>query len=72
MPTGAQAFAAGGRREGQMDSSSSGNIKPERDWIEDRIERLKALRILVGDELALRAIEELIQEAEERLRKQSD
>jgi len=55
-----------------MDPSSSRDIKSERDWIEHRVERLKALRMMVDDDLALKAIQEMIEEAEARIRKLSD
>jgi hypothetical protein len=40
---------------------------PEADWIRHRIGRLRELRRSVTDAKAIRAIEELIGEAEERL-----
>ena len=40
---------------------------PEDEWIRSRIGRLRALRRAVLDAQALRAIDELIDEAEERL-----
>jgi hypothetical protein len=40
---------------------------PEDEWIRDRIRRLRVLRRSVFDAQAIRAIDELIEEAEERL-----
>ena len=40
---------------------------PEDQWIRHRIWRLRALRRLVTDDRAIRAINDLIAEAEERL-----
>ena len=41
---------------------------PEDEWIRSRIERLRLLRRSVLDARATRAIDELIEEAEERLK----
>ena len=41
---------------------------PEDEWIRHRIERLRRLRRSVTDAHAVRAIDELIYEAEERIR----
>jgi hypothetical protein len=40
---------------------------PEDEWIRDRIRRLRVLRRSVFDAQAIRAIDELIEQAEERL-----
>jgi len=43
-------------------------VETERDWIRERIERLRRVARGIGDEQALAAIQSLIEESEARLR----
>ena len=43
-------------------------VETERDWIRERIERLRRVARGIGDDKALAAIQSLIEESEARLR----